>query len=181
MKKDQKDNIEMTFEDSFLNSRRAVEVLKILEESEEGNHASQIARDYELDRSTVSRILKKLEARNMVKLAKREQAKYFEPNYQKISEQALNLVGVHQGTFSTSDHYFGAEDLMKKYYQKKLKSLETDKERFPNLRDILIVAPAIELPKYLDNEGMVSEELDEALIVSFRDSLEIGVGDRRLY
>jgi DNA-binding transcriptional ArsR family regulator len=187
MKRDKKDDIEMTFEDSFLNSRRAVEVLKILEESEEGNHATQMAREYKLDRSTVSRILKKLEARNMVKIAKRDQAKYFEPNYQGISRQAINLIEVRPRLPAGPEVFHEGIGIMADYYRQKFSSLEVEKERFPTLRDIMIVAPALELHEFV--KGLVSspnltdDDLDilcEVLIIEFRNSLEIGVDDDAL-
>jgi DNA-binding MarR family transcriptional regulator len=176
MKKDQKENKEITFEDSFLTSRRAVEVLTILSESEEGNNASQIAREHDLDRSTVSRILKKLEVRNLIKISKRSQAKYFKPDYEKITEQALNLAGIDESRFNERDNYYAAIDIMADYYREKFEALQLreDRKRYSTLRDVLLVAPAIELPNYLEIKG-VSGDIDSALIIGFREEMNIGL------
>ena len=181
MKKDQTENKEITFEDSFLTSRRAVEILTILSESEEGNNASQIAREHELDRSTVSRILKKLEVRNLIEVSKRSQAKYFKPDYRKIAEQAFNLVEIEESRFDDRDNYYAAIDIMAEYYEEKFETLQIreDRKRYATLRDILLVAPAIELPKYLERKGVL-DDIDAALVLGFREELNIGLNSQRL-
>lgn len=147
-----------------------------MSEGEEGKHASQIAREYELDRSTVSRILKKLEIRNLIQESKRSQAKYFKPNYQKIAEQAFNLVEVEESRFEERDNYYAALEVMAEYYEEKFKQLQIreDTKRHATLRDVLLVAPAIELPDYLEREG-VSGDIDGALVLGFREELNIGL------
>jgi predicted transcriptional regulator len=176
MKKDQKENKEITFEDSFLTSRRAVEVLTILSQSEDGNNASQIAREYELDRSTVSRILKKLEVRNLIKISKRSQAKYFKPDYEKIAEQAFNLVNIDESSFEDRDNYYASIEIMAEYYEEKFEALSNreDRRRYSTLRDILLIAPAIELPNYLERKG-ASDDVDAGLVIGFREELNIGL------
>lgn len=179
MKKDQTEDKKLTFEDSFLTSRRAVEILTILSESEEGNNASQIARDYDLDRSTVSRILKKLEVRNLIQVSKRSQAKYFEPDYQSIAEQAFNLAEIDESRFNDRENFYDAIDIMAEYYEEKFEFLRVreDRKRYATLRDILLVAPAIELPEFLERKG-VPDDIDAALIIGFREELNIGLNSQ---
>jgi DNA-binding transcriptional ArsR family regulator len=176
MKKDQKENKQITFEDSFLTSRRAVEVLTILSQSEDGNNASQIAREHDLDRSTVSRILKKLEVRNLIKISKRSQAKYFKPDYEKIADQAFNLVNIDESSFEDRDNYYASIEIMAEYYEEKFEALSNreDRRRYSTLRDILLIAPAIELPNYLERKG-VSNDIDAGLVIGFREELNIGL------
>jgi DNA-binding transcriptional ArsR family regulator len=152
MKKPEKSEVEMTLDDSFLDSERAVEVLKRVHQSEDPTYATELARNHDLDRSTASRILSKLEARRLVERAERDKAIRYQVNYEGMAGQTLNIVGLHHGL----------EFDLKSQLRENLDDLNVQ-ENIPMLRDFLIVPLAMNLRSV---DGSIHTAFFEALGVA---------------
>jgi DNA-binding MarR family transcriptional regulator len=167
MKKAENTRVEMTLDDSFLTSKRAVEILKVVHESEEPAFASGIARNHDLDRSTASRLLSKLEARRLVERAERDKAIRYTVDYDGLATQAINITEVSLPVQQKQE----LQAALSSKYRTDLDRLETQKERFPTLRDFLILPIAIE-PKSVELPFGADTTYEE-MTVSFRKALEM--------
>jgi|APHM01.1.fsa_nt_gi hypothetical protein len=100
-------------------------------------------------------------------------------DYRKIAKQALNLAEIDASRFDDRDNYYDAIEIMAEYYKEKFEELKTseDTKRYAMLRDILLVAPAVELPSYLGKK-IVSDDIDEAPVIGFREKLNIRVNSQ---
>jgi len=154
MKKPENSEVEMTLDDSFLASQKAVEVLQLVHR-EDQTYASELARKHGIDRSTASRILSKLEARRLVERAERDKAIRYTVAYNELAVQTLNITGIKQ-------QRQGLKTVLSSRYRTGLERLETG-EGVPTLRDFLLLPIALE-PESTPTE--IHEKFCEALRIA---------------
>lgn len=179
MKKDDKNNKDITLEDSFLTSRRAVQLLTVLEDNQLPNNATEIAKNQDLDRSTVSRILDKLSNRNLIYVSNREQAKYFQVDYQIMVGQSYNLIQNIDARTGNTETQVESSNILADYFQSKLQKIserEHEDLRYPTLRDLLLTAPATELEEYLKNVD-TTEEAKLKLTTEYEEEFNKVIGE----
>ena len=174
----------MSKEDSFMDSERAVEVLQILASSEDGSYATEISNDYGLDRSTVARLLHKLEQRGLVKEGKTGKAQYYEVDWRGLADFVLEELDIDYSRFEDEEQ--AERDLrvyLRAYYKIKLGAYEESRldvdidieDSNTDLYEALFVKPALEIPKLKtqnEKSKLLKEKLDDYIGVGSSEEPE---------